>query len=232
MTPLPWYWPRPAPIARFWSVTAFAAVATVLAVLWVDQPVAYWFKAQGGTSMAFFRALSRPGDSVWYLVAGGVGAPIAYFASRRAGEALRERLLLLASRLAFLFLAVAATGLAADALKILVGRGRPRHLFADGVMSMSPGALSASWWSFPSGHATTVGTVAVVLTLLLPRLAPAWLLLALTVALGRVGAAQHFVSDTIAGLWLGAVGATMVAWFLARRADAIERRWGLPRCVG
>ncbi len=232
MTPHPWYWPRPAPIAWFWAATLAAASMTAIAATWLDRSAALWFKAQGDGTMDVFRTLSLPGDSVWYLVSGGLGAPLAYLLARRAAGPARDRLLLLTSRLAFLFLAVASTGLAVDLLKILVGRARPKHLFGDGVMALSPGALSASWWSFPSGHATTVGTVAVALMLLLPRLAWVWGTLALVVAFGRIGATAHFVSDTIAGLWLGAIGATVVSWALARRAEAIRRRWGVPGCVG
>lgn len=232
MTPHPWYWPRPAPIAWFWAATLTAALATAAAAIWLDRPVALWFKAHGDPSMDVFRTLSLPGDSVWYLVSGGVGAPLTYLFARRAAGPARDRLLLLTSRLAFLFLAVAATGLAADLVKILVGRARPKHLFGDGLMALSPGALASSWWSFPSGHATTIGAVAVVLALLLPRLAWAWVALALVVAFGRIGATAHFVSDTVAGLWLGAMGATLVSWALARRAETIQRRWGVPGCVG
>ncbi len=232
MTPHPWYWPRPAPIAWFWAATLAAASMTAIAATWLDRSAALWFKAQGDGTMDVFRTLSLPGDSVWYLVSGGLGAPLAYLLARRAAGPARDRLLLLTSRLAFLFLAVASTGLAVDLFKILVGRARPKHLFGDGVMALSPGALSASWWSFPSGHATTVGTVAVALMLILPRLAWVWGTLALVVALGRIGATAHFVSDTIAGLWLGAIGATVVSWALARRAEAIRRRWGVPGCVG
>ena len=232
MTPHPWYWPRPAPIAWFWAATAAAAVLVGVTVVWLDRPVAIWFQAHGDETMNLFRRLSLPGDSVWYLVGGGIGAPLAYVLSRRYVAPARDRLLKLASRLAFLFLAVAATGIAVDLFKILVGRSRPRHLFQDGLMTMAPGSLSSSWWSFPSGHSTTVGTVAMVLILLFPRFAWAWIALALAVALGRVGATAHFISDTIAGLWLGAIGALVVSWALARQADAIERRWGLPRCVG
>ncbi len=232
MTPHPWYWPRPAPIAWFWAATAAAAVLVGVTVVWLDRPVAIWFQAHGDETMNLFRRLSLPGDSVWYLVGGGIGAPLAYVLSRRYVAPARDRLLMLASRFAFLFLAVAATGIAVDLLKILVGRSRPRHLFQDGLMTMAPGSLSSSWWSFPSGHSTTVGTVAMVLVLLFPRFAWAWIALALAVALGRVGATAHFISDTIAGLWLGAIGALVVSWALARQADAIERRWGLPRCVG
>ena len=76
MTPHPWYWPRPAPIAWFWAVTLTAAVAVAAAATWLDRSVALWFKAQGDGSMDVFRALSLPGDSVWYLVGGGIGAPL------------------------------------------------------------------------------------------------------------------------------------------------------------
>jgi undecaprenyl-diphosphatase len=203
-----------------------------IAATWLDRSAALWFLAQGDRSMRIFRALSLPGDSVWYLVGGGIGAPLAYLLAQRTAGPAHDRLLRLTSRLAFLFLAVAATGLAADLVKILVGRARPKHLFGEGLMALSPGSLSASWWSFPSGHATTIGAVAVVLALLVPRLAWAWGLMALVVALGRIGATAHFVSDTIAGLWLGAIGAILVSWALARRAETIERRWGLPKCVG
>ena len=232
MTPHPWYWPRPAPIAWFWAVTVAAAVLVGLGVGWIDRPVAIWFQGHGDDTMKIFRRISLPGDSVWYLVGGGIGAPLAYVLSRRYVALARDRLLKLSSRLAFLFLAVAATGLAADIVKIMVGRARPRHLFQDGIMSIAPGSLSSSWWSFPSGHSTTVGAVAMTLSLVFPRLAWVWITLALAVALGRVGATAHFVSDTVAGLWLGAIGTLLVSWALARRADAIERRWGLPRCVG
>jgi undecaprenyl-diphosphatase len=232
LTPHPWYWPRPAPLAWFWAVTAAAAAAIAVAALWVDRPAALWFKSQGDAVMDAFRLLSLPGDSVWYLVGGGIGAPLAWLLSRRLGGGLRAWALLLASRLAFLFLAVAGTGLAVDLLKILIGRARPRHLFADGLMSFAPVSLSSSWWSFPSGHATTVGAVAAVLSLILPRLSPVWILLALAVAVGRIGATAHFVSDTIAGLWLGAFGAILISWALSLRSETIERRWGLPRCLG
>lgn len=232
MTPHPWYWPRPAPIAWFWAVTIAAAVLVGITVSWVDRPVALWFKSHGDGTMNVFRRISLPGDSVWYLVGGGIGAPLAFYLSRRYVGIVRERLLKIASRLAYLFLAVAATGLAVDLLKILIGRARPRHLFQDGVMTIAPGNLASSWWSFPSGHSTTVGAVAMALTLLYPRFTWAWIALALVVALGRVGATAHFISDTVAGLWLGAIGALIVSWALARRAETIERRWGLPRCVG
>lgn len=232
MTPHPWYWPRPAPIAWFWAATLAAALSTAIAAIWLDRSAALWFQAQGDRSMQVFRTLSLPGDSVWYLVGGGIGAPLAYLFARRAAGPAREHLLRLTGRLALLFIAVGATGLAADLVKILVGRARPKHLFGDGLMALSPGSLSASWWSFPSGHATTIGAVAVTLVLLLPRFAWLWIALALVVAVGRIGATAHFVSDTIAGLWLGAIGATLVSWALARRAEAIQRRWGVPGCVG
>jgi membrane-associated phospholipid phosphatase len=219
-------------MAWFWAATLAAAVTTGLAAFWLDRPVALWFKAQGDETANLFKLLSLPGDSVWYLVGAGVGAPLAYFLSKRLGGALQARALRMASRLVFLFLAVAGTGLAVDAIKILVGRTRPKHLFSDGLMTMAPGTFSSSWWSFPSGHATTIGAVAVAFSLIAPRLAPVWILCALLVALGRIGAGAHFVSDTIAGLWLGALGATLISWALARRSEAIERRWGLPRCVG
>jgi undecaprenyl-diphosphatase len=66
--------------------------------------------------------------------------------------------------------------------------------------------------SFPAGHAATAFSGAVLLSLLAPRLAPAYLVLAALIGLSRVYDGVHYPTDLLAGAALGAlVGAGAAA---------------------
>jgi undecaprenyl-diphosphatase len=66
--------------------------------------------------------------------------------------------------------------------------------------------------SFPAGHAATAFAGAVLLSLLAPRLAPAFLALATLIGLSRIYDGVHYPTDVLAGAALGAlVGAGAVA---------------------
>jgi undecaprenyl-diphosphatase len=128
----------------------------------------------------------------------------------------------------YVFATVAATGIAVNAVKFLVGRGRPRVLFRDGWVGFQPLDGSSDFLSFPSGHATTAGAVAAALWVLWPRHGRLLLLCALLVGVARAALNAHFLSDIVAGLYLGGVGAIVVAWLFLRfgydprRASAFE----------
>lgn len=80
-------------------------------------------------------------------------------------------------------------GMAADVLKVVIGRQRP-----DGSSA-----------SFPSGHTACAFAAAVVLSRRWPRLRPAFYLGAVGVAISRVLWLRHFPSDVLAGAALGMV---------------------------
>lgn len=103
----------------------------------------------------------------------------------------------------YLFAIVAITGLVADLLKIMIGRPRPVLLFRNGESAWAGLSLRADHWSLPSGHATTAAAVATALVYLWPRHVLAYLLVALLVCASRVALAEHYLSDTVAGAWLG-----------------------------
>ena len=62
----------------------------------------------------------------------------------------------------------------------------------------------SSWYSaFPSGHTTGICTVMTVLWLCYPRYRALYALAIAAVAVGLVGADYHFLSDVIAGGFVG-----------------------------
>lgn len=191
-------------------------------MIWFDRPVADFFHKDGGAVQSFFDVVERFGLGWPWLVLSGLA-----FAFLRWGG-LWERLRPYAARMraaalvpGFVFVAVGAAGLVADVLKILVGRTRPKLMFADGTYDFTWFGLRADHWSFPSGHAATAAALMTALWCLWPR--PFWLYVAgaALIALSRVITSQHYLSDVVAGAAIGVIVTRAVAaWMLRQRAAA------------
>lgn len=200
---------------------AMAFVLTeAVAMIWLDRPVADFFHAAGGARQPFFLGVQSLGLGYPYLVLSGLA-----FAFLRWGGELRQlRRWATALRAqafipGFIFVAVAGAGLAADIVKIVVGRTRPKLLFASGTYDFTWFGLRADHWSFPSGHATTIAALMTALWCLWPR--PLWLYVAAAgvVAASRVVTGQHYLSDVIAGAALGVAVTRLLAARLLRKGD-------------
>jgi len=118
------------------------------------------------------------------------------------------------------FVAVALADLAAEglagAVKSAVGEQRP-HLAEPHPLVSVPHS-----GSFPSGHTTTSFACATVLSVFVPRAAPAFYLLALAIGFSRIYVGVHWPFDVLGGIVLGvAIGAAVTA---LRRRGAIPRR--------
>lgn len=101
-----------------------------------------------------------------------------------------------------LFLAPAAAGLAAEALKMVFRRQRPE--FSDGLMSFRfHDFWSGSGLGLPSSHAAVAVGAAVAMSVLWPRWRTVWIALAVCCVVSRVLAGAHFVSDVVLGVLVG-----------------------------
>ena len=204
--------PRPA-----WLALA-TALAVVLSILFLDRPIARFFHDRDPTLHAVFTFITRFGLSGGYLAISAllfVGLRVA--AWRVKDSVLARRLSLYAYRALFVFVAVAASGLVTDLIKVICGRARPKLLFRDDFYGFVWGATQADYWSFPSGHATTIAALATALYLLWPRGLPLYVAVALLVAASRVIIGAHYLSDVIFGAVIG-IGVTWVVWIAFMRA--------------
>jgi membrane-associated phospholipid phosphatase len=123
--------------------------------------------------------------------------------------------------------------LAANGLKMLIGRPRPK--FDDPAVFLGPfgaypidetvgvrhaweigSGISSDLWSMPSSHTVFAVVMSVALATLYPGLRPLAVVMAVLVALGRVLFGAHYPSDVLIG---GAVGLA-VAW------PAMAGGWG------
>jgi undecaprenyl-diphosphatase len=109
---------------------------------------------------------------------------------------------------------VAVAVLVADALaggvKAAVGENRPDE----------PGPLVTipHSHSFPSGHTATAAAGATVLSFLVPRAAPLFVVLAAAIAYSRLYVGVHFPLDVVGGALIGAATALLLLAAVRRRS--------------
>jgi membrane-associated phospholipid phosphatase len=98
-----------------------------------------------------------------------------------------------------------------EQLKFAFGRTWPEtwvqnnpSWISNGVFSFEPFHGGQGWSSFPSGHTTAIAAPMAVVWQTLPRWRWLWASMVGLVAIGLLGADYHWLSDVIAGAYLGA----------------------------
>ncbi len=184
-----------------WSIASVTVILLcVLSYLFADIPSALWFHALEKTLVfKVFYKITLFGDSVAYLVAGLLLFVV--FLKRNPYWS---------NWGLFLFSSVAVSGLSADLVKYIAGRARPKLYFNNALYGFDFFHWENAWTSFPSGHSATAFSVAVIFATLYPRWRFTALFGGILVALSRLVLAQHYISDVIAGSFLGIVSTVLL----------------------
>ncbi|MGH7767807.1 MAG: phosphatase PAP2 family protein [Candidatus Binatia bacterium] len=107
--------------------------------------------------------------------------------------------------------ALAAGGIAVQALKHLIGRARPSKGLGD-VYFIGPHFSPSGFDAFPSGHTTALFALLAFFCRYYPRwTVPMYIVGFLLALLGRVITGQHFFTDVIGGVFLGSAVGIIVA---------------------
>jgi len=207
--------PGPRPLA---NAGAMMAALVLLCMAALDRPLALYMKAQvQGDVQALWQAVTTLGVATGYFVAAALIFALAWAGGRLlAPGRLAARLDRLRRHALLLLLGLALSGAAINVLKVAIGRLRPRYLFDQGMSGFQPMNFDVSANTFPSGHAQTIAAVAAVAWLALPGWRPAILAVAASVALSRVVLSVHYLSDVLAGAYLGAAAVLLLAPRLLR----------------
>jgi membrane-associated phospholipid phosphatase len=178
------------------------AIAVAASYLWLDQPIALFAHDELQRFQLFEKLTLIPGALVPLAIVafmalglrGLSGRPLSRFQS--------------VTLLSGLSLAVA--GVIKDQLKFAFGRPWPEtwtrnnlSFIRDGAYGFHPFHGGPGYASFPSGHMTMTCTVMAVLWICYPGFRPVYAIAMAAVAVGLVGANFHFLSDVIAGGFLG-----------------------------
>jgi len=90
-------------------------------------------------------------------------------------------------------------------IKIFLGRRRPRDDFEHGLYGFRYFTWELQYDSFPSGHAMTIFSVAMILSAIMPSFTALWLALALVLGLTRALLTAHFLADVMIGAAIGII---------------------------
>lgn len=225
-------WPR---------IAILFAAGVVLVVLtgWLfDARVIVWTETLPPAVHGFFAWSTRFGQSDWLLIPSGFLVVVVTLGDWRGVSRVNAAAWCeIGSFAALLFVVVAVPGLVTDIIKPIVGRFRPDFVH-ESAFAFSPFSFGGyAHYSFPSGHATTMGAVA-ALAAFVPNAVTIPILIATAiVAISRVVIGVHFPSDVVAGALIGAGAGYFILRgmleagivFVRRPDGSIRGRFGVLR---
>ncbi|HEX4114188.1 MAG TPA: phosphatase PAP2 family protein [Stellaceae bacterium] len=196
---------------RMLAIGIVCVLAGAASFAFYDRPVAIWAHGLSPRIHHLFAFITQFGESYGWLILSVVAFFVFYFIVRRRHYAWQ---------VAFVFVNVAASGIVVDIVKVIFARARPTLLFSDGVYGFTWFATRSDHWSFPSGHAATVSSLALSLTTMWPRGWPIWWLAAALILASRIVINAHYPSDLLGGFYVA-----LLVWWTAR---GVFDRYCLP----
>lgn len=172
--------------------TIAALIFTRYSYIHFDKSLALCFANNPCNIREFFSNITKYGQSEYYLIPS--------FALFLLFRNFKENI---AKAALYIFTTVALSGILSIIIKIIVARYRPPAFIHDHLFGFSWFDVGYMVNSFPSGHVTTVFSVAMALGLLLPRFLNYFFAVAVAIALSRVVLSVHYLSDVTAGALLG-----------------------------
>lgn len=156
---------------------------------YVDKPLAeYWYAMDLKHHYAWLSWITMAGLSAIYLI----GFLFAALFFRYVRKNSRQE-----ARMWFLWLCVVVSNGICGFLKVILGRARPELWFEQHAYGFYGFHTKSAYWSFPSGHTTTIMAVAFGLCVLFPRFCYAFVSAGCLIALSRVLLVQHYLSDVL-----------------------------------
>jgi membrane-associated phospholipid phosphatase len=188
---------------RRWLLSLLAAaLATTTSYLWLDRPIALLVHVRPGHHETFVQLGYIPDPFVPLAAIIFCGLGLWSLSGRPLSKIQATAFLCSIS----LMIAEATK----TQLKLLFGRTWPEtwvqnnpSFIRDGVYGFNFFHGGSGYGSFPSGHMAVTCAVISVLWSLYPKLRGIYVFVVLAVAVGLVGANYHFVSDVIAGAFIG-----------------------------
>ncbi len=190
-------------------VVIFVLATVVLSFLYVDRPLAamiYVYPHE--LARLILTGLTLSGKSSIYLIALFLLALLFQYGFHKKQ---------LAYNTWFLWCCVFFPNVMCLILKISFGRARPSLLFEQQTHGFYGFSKEPTYWSFPSGHTTTIMGLMLGLCVLFPRRSWVFLTIGLLVALSRILLLYHHFSDVFIAAYLAVIEVGLLLFLFRRR---------------
>ena len=205
-----------APFDRLLKIMLQPLVATcylsfvMLSFLYFDQPIAWFFyNLDLKTKLPVLYWVTKLGTGEVYVIV--LFLLFMFFRYIRPDTTKETRSL-------FLWLCVLVPYVLCGVLKVFLGRARPELLFDNQLYGFYGLHLQAVYWSFPSGHTTTIMGLVFGLIVLFPRYSYAFLCAGLLIVSTRVLLTNHYLSDVMTTGYLTLLEVGLLVMILRRKS--------------
>ncbi|KTD06160.1 PAP2 family protein [Legionella gratiana] len=197
-----------------WVIFLYA-IFVIIAYHFVDRSLAaYFHQLDLGTKVPVLEIFTALGKSIAYIILFFIaGLYFRYIRINPINEA----------RSWYLLGCVFIANLVCVILKVTLSRARPELLFSSHEFGFYWFKLSSNYWSFPSGHTTTVISLATGLGVLFPRYFYGLLSLAFLIALSRILLCFHYLSDVMSAFYISVLVVSFFTEYLRRKVGS--KKW-------
>lgn len=162
----------------------------------VDKPLALYFRTISSDAKHFFTFISTLIDPYYYYIL----LPVLYFLIRVVMR--KEQI---GNRLLLLVLSIPLANIVTNVAKMVFGRDRPELLFFQDAYGFHFLSDSNTEFSFPSGHATTIGAFTASIACFYPKYSWQLFCIGILFSFCRVVLSYHYLSDVLAGVLIGTI---------------------------
>lgn len=153
----------------------------------------------------FFVSITILGEAGWYFFVCIIILFLNFLFKKKIKQRSNKLYNNIKYKIIFLFFSLALAGIIAQILKHIFGRSRPNYISNENFFDFNFLTLNSELHSFPSGHATTIFVIFLVLSLFVPKLRYFFLFFASLVAFSRVVVGAHFFTDIVAGILVACI---------------------------
>ena len=196
-------------------------VVTIFLTNSIDREIyTYFSKLNYGIGGAylkkFFVQITQLGDSMWYFLIFTVMFLTSLVVKKIKIISLKKYYFLRNLSLFSLFY-LFFVGILTQFIKHLIGRPRPNHSNLNDIFELNFFTTESAFHSFPSGHASTIIAVTLIMCLVFLWLRVLFYICGFLIALSRVVVGAHFTTDVIAGSLVAIMVYKILNFFIKKK---------------
>ena len=194
----------------------------LFAFYYIDTPVESYMQhslSRSGSVEMFFQSITNIGKAIYVISVCIVIVVLRLLISiDNISQKMAKLYSIITICAVFVLSSVIISGVIAQIIKMIIGRGRPKFFEQFGSHYFHHFSLPGyDFASMPSGHATTDGAMLIALLFIFPRFKYLWLIALIILAASRVFVFAHYPSDVIFGAALGGYTSAYIYYWMKNR---------------